>query len=277
LGWGSPPLFDRHRRSCHGCERVPFVSTAKARLPTVTHMRGIEMTRPKLGLQVLSLCAMLASALALPGAAQAEENAYWEVNGAKVLGIPSVEVETDVAGALLTELGGKQVHLKCQKVATIWLVTHLASQGKVLGMLAFDECKFFELVTPGGTTKELGACTPSSRSISGLIETNLISGLIRLHEGKARVEVLPGEGGKPFATIYLGEECAFGENITVGGKFWINDSSFETNTVEHLVSELKSLTALTINGGAKTATIDGSAWMRMDDSSEGLTFSAHPG
>lgn len=90
------------------------------------------------------------------------------------------------------------------------------------------------------------------------------------------MEVIPAEEGKPFTTIYTGEECAFGESITAEGKLFLEGTMHSTNSVKHLVKELKALSKLTVNGGAKAATLDGSAWVFLSGTHKGMTFSGLP-
>lgn len=235
------------------------------------------MSRFKLGFPTVCLCVTLVGVLMLAGIAQAEESAYWLVNGGKVSSTlePTVEAETDVIPVLLTELGGKQIHLKCIKVS--FKVKRFLIFGKAVGRVRFELCVFYELVTPGGTLKELGACTPVAGGTKGAIETNSVTDLIQLHEGTGVIQVKTTEAGKPFTTISLGEECAFGEKLTVEGVLYMKDSSFSTNAVKHLIEELKSLTKLTVNGGTKTATLDGSIWTFLGGAHKGMTFSGQPG
>ena len=240
------------------------------------------MIRSRLGLKALGLCAMLVGMLAFAGVAQAEVGAFWLVNKAKIVSGQGVEAETDVAGTLLTELGGKQIHLKCPTIKLVGakLIDPL---GQITGKIDFSGCKFFSLKTVGGELVEQKACEPSAEGTKGLIVTNAITGLIKLHEPKAGtkeavLEAKPTTAGGQFANIVLGAECAFGENLKVGGVFFLKDclGQFQTEVVKHLVQELPALTKLVINEGAKTATIDGSAWAFLGTTNVGKTWSGVP-
>ena len=246
------------------------------------------MIRSRLGLKALGLCAMLVGMFAFTGVAQAEVGAFWLVNGAKISEslLPTVKAETDVAGTLLTELGGKFIHLKCPTINLVG--AHLVEPlGKILGSIDFSGCKFFSLKTAGGELVEQKVCEPNAEGVAGLIVTNSITGLIKLHEPKTGVkegvlEAAPTTAGGLFATIQLGaaapnNECAFGEKLKIGGVFFLKDceGKFLTDLVKHLVEELKALTKLVVNEGTKTATIDGSAWGFLGGAHEKLTFAGH--
>lgn len=251
------------------------------------------MIRSRLGLKALGLCAMLVGMFAFASVAQAEPNAYWLANGAKFTSVlnPALQAETDVEGSLLTELGGKFIHIPCKKFALTNTPKLVEPLGQVTGKILFHECLFKELETPNGKLNTLAACEPHVGTNKGLIETNAITGLIKLHsreENKVVIkenvlEAKPTTAGGLFATISLGElpesECAFGEKITVGGVFFLRDvnGKFSTNEVKHLVAELPSLTKLAINGGAKVGTINGSAWAFLSGAHAGQTFSGQPG
>jgi len=223
------------------------------------------MIRSRLGLKVLGLCAVLVGMFAFTGAAQASTGALWKIGGAQAKGGEAVEAESEAAGGiLLTELGGKFIHVKCLKLKLVGAKL-VEPNGKITGKIDFSECDFLSLTTQGGSVVLQKACEPFVGTNKGLIETNTINGLIVLHTptgGKAEgvLEAVPASGVL-FATINLGPECAFGEEIKVEGKFFLKDceGKFSTELVKHLVEELKALTKLTVNGGTKTATIDGSA------------------
>jgi hypothetical protein len=239
------------------------------------------MIRSRLGLKALGLCAMLVGMFAFAGVAQAEVGAFWLVNGAKISEslLPTLLAETDTEASLLTTLGGREIHLRCKKVEAV--EAHLVEPlGKLLGHLLFHECKFFAL--KGSVEEEQKACEPTIGANKGLIETNTITGLIKLHEPKAGVketviEATPNNAEGLFAKIPLGELCGFGENLKVFGKFFVKDCKGEalTDLVKHLIEELPALTKLTVNGPTTAATVHGSAWAFLGGVHKGLTFAAH--
>jgi hypothetical protein len=247
------------------------------------------MIRSRLGLKALGLCAMLVGMFAFASAAQAETGAFWLVNGAKISEslLPTVEAETDVKGVLLTTLGGQAIDISCVK--TLVVGGHLVEpNGKILGKLVFHECDFLSLKEGVATLQK--ACEPFVGANKGLIETHTLTGLIKLHEGQPTILATPPtvEGSTLFATINLGEECAFGSALKVGngkdksGKVLESEFSLKdcegkglTDLKKHLVEELKALTALYVNGGETKATIDGSAWAFLGGAHAGMTFAAH--
>jgi hypothetical protein len=238
------------------------------------------MTRSRLSL--LGLCAMLVSMFAFASIAHAEKGALWKIGGATAKGGEAVEAKTDVEGVLLTELGTKFIHLKCPTINLVGAKL-VEPNGGITGKIDFKGCKFFSLTTPGGTLVLQGACEPKNEGVAGLIVTNSITGLIVLHtpSGGTKEGVLeakPTTAGGLFANIVLGPECAFGENLKVGGVFFLKDclKQFSTEVKEHLVEELKELTKLVINEGAKTATIDGSAWAFLGSPNSGKLWAGIP-
>lgn len=246
------------------------------------------MVRSRLGLKILGLCAVLVGMFAFTGSAQAEVGATWLVNGAAVSNTlnPALEAETDKVGTLLTTLGGQLIDLTCQKTKTV-LGAHLVEPlGQATGKLVFHECDFLSLKELGSPAVLQKACEPFVGANKGLIETNNITGLIKLHEGQPTLLATPTE--TLFATINLGPECAFGETLKIGNgkskagvvlpsEFSLKDCEGKalTDLVKHLVEELKALTSLYVNGGETKATIDGSAWAFLGGAHKGMTFAAH--
>jgi len=249
------------------------------------------MVRSRLGLKALGLCAVLVGMFAFAGSAQATVGAFWLVNGVKISEAlsPSVLAETDVPGVLLTELGGKQIHLKCPTINLVGAKL-VEPNGKITGKIDFKGCTFSSLKTAGGELILQKACEPKNEGVAGLIITNTITGLIVLHKTAGGVveQALEAKGSPDFATIALGTECAFGEALLVEGVFYLKDckeakeskcvaasgSAFLTDLVKHLVEELKELTKLTVNG-THAATIDGSAWAFLGGVHEKLTWAGH--
>jgi hypothetical protein len=233
---------------------------------------------------------MLVGMFALAGAAQAEPNAFWLVNGATVPSTlnPIVEAETDKVKTLLTTLGGQLVDLTCQKVKTV-AGTHLVEPlGQLTGKLVFHECDFLSLKEKGSPAVLQKACEPFVGANKGLIETNTITGLIKLHEGQPTLSITPT--GTLFATLNLGPECAFGEILKMGNgktkagvslpaQITLKDCEGKalTDLVKHLVEELPALTTVYVNGGETKATSDGSEWLFLGGAHAGLTFAAHAG
>lgn len=188
----------------------------------------------------IGICVALTGLLFAASLAKAEVGAFWLVSGSKISSalLPTVEAQTDVEMSLLTELGGKQIHIKCKSI--LFKEAHLVEPlGQALGKFAFHGCRFLFL-GPGGELVESKTCEPHAEGSAGLWIWFRFIALIKLHEGKATLEVKPAEGGL-LSTIELGEECAFGEKITLSGTLFLEDcqGEFLTDKVTHLFQEVK--------------------------------------
>jgi hypothetical protein len=233
------------------------------------------MMQSRFGLKMLSLCALLVGVMAMSaGAAQAEVGAFWLVSGKKISTelLPTLQIEAENKTiTLLTKLSNKNIHILCTAVS-LEEAHLLEPNGGFLGKALFTGCIFLELLVGGGT-KEVKVCNPKE----GKILTNKFRGLITLHEGKGRILLAPFEG-TTFASFFLGEECAFGEKLTLGGELVLKDckDAFLTDQVTHLFEEDKVLTKLWINTETNPATIDGSFNAFLAGAHVGLTFAGHP-
>jgi hypothetical protein len=221
--------------------------------------------------KTLSIFVAFFGLLIFPGVAQAES--FWLVNGAKVTTTlsPVVEIETDVPKTLLTELGGKGIHIKCLKAKLVG--AHLTEPGgKGSGKLRYSECDFLSLKTLGGELILLKACEPITGAEKGVIEVNTTTASMVA----TGVELKPA-AGEPLATVHFGEECAFGEQLKVEGALLLLDGAgqFLTDLVKHLF-EYSKASKLVINGGPTTATLDGSVWAFLGGAHKGMTFAGHP-
>jgi hypothetical protein len=232
--------------------------------------------RSSFGLKVLGLCALLVGLMSISaGAAQATVGAYWLVGGKKIsetllpTAVAAIENKTS---SLLTKLSNKNIHILCTTVELVEAHA-LEPNGGLLGKAKFSGCVFLELLVPPAT-KEIKACNPEG----GIINTNKVKGLITLHEGEGRITLTPFEAGGTFANIFLGLECAFGENLKVGGSLVLKEcnKAFLTDLVTHLVEEDKVLTKLWVNSETNPATIDGSANVTLSGAHAGMTFAGHP-
>ena len=243
------------------------------------------MVRSRLGFKVLGLCALaLALTAFITSAAQAEAGASWKVNGTSISStlLPPFQVkelENKTASLLFTTAGGTKVEILCTAAKVLdGLTTNdakLGFEGKVdLGRAHFTGC----LTKLNGTTSP--PCEPHSGAFKGLILTEAVSGLIRLHPagGQPVVELRPNKEGGNFVTMEMGEECAIGEKVPVAGVLFLKDCKNEgkVELVEHLIEELKELTKLTALG--QPATLDGSALIKLTGAAHvGLKFSGIPG
>ena len=208
-------------------------------------------------------------------AAQAEPGAFWEVNGAPISStlLPSIQARNDTPHTtFLTVVGATIVEILCGPIKLVNGKLH--ELGRLTGKLHYEEC----------TTKLNGVtvnrCTPKSPGAPlGLIESNALKGLLKLHvlAGGATddlLEVIPEMGAALFR-LELGPLCALGNNFEIVGKLFLKDCQNELliNKVEHLFEE-GPLTALLF--GANPLTIDGSFWVFLTGAHEGMTYSGHP-
>jgi hypothetical protein len=212
-------------------------------------------------------------------AAQAELNAYWLVNGTDIGTklLPEIQAKDDVLDGvpihhtLLTEVGASNVEILCLDISFKGAKLH--ELGRATGKIHYNTC----------VTKLNGNlannCKPKSPgATAGLIETNALDGLIKLHtlgdlKKDELVELLPTEGNK-FATLELGVLCAIGSKFDITGKFFIKDSQDEglVDLKEHLFEE-GPLSALLF--GTNAATIHGSGVGFLVGPHIDMTFAGH--
>jgi len=228
------------------------------------------MRKHRLGL--IGLCVTAALVLTAFAAASAQAKPEWMVGGTNVTSELKVElgVEIEPLGAakevhvvLLSEALGKQVAILCGTAAAKNEV--LLAGGVADGEVSFSNC----------TTSLDGALSPPCKPAEPILATGQL--LIVLHAGVAYTLAEPKTGSTRFTTIEFGEECAIGEEIEVTGKLWLEDCLLEPekeNTV-HLVQEGKAAAAA-LGGlffGVHTASLDGSANIRLKDGGVSKTFS----
>jgi hypothetical protein len=98
-----------------------------------------------------------------------------------------------------------------------------------------------------------------------------------LHEDEGRLTLTPAEG-TVFLNLFLGLECAFGENLKVGGKLVLKDCTkeFLVDKVTHLLEEDSVLTKLWVNSETNPATLAGSFNVFLTGAHAGLTWAGHP-
>jgi hypothetical protein len=241
-------------------------------------MRGIEMRKAFRTSRLMGLFAIVFGLMAFgASAAQAEPGAHWDVNGSAISGalLPTVQAKNDSPhSTLLTEVGASKVEILCAQIKFVNAKLH--ELGRATGKIHYEEC----VTILNETGKAAGACKPKSPgATAGLIETNLLDGLLKLHElvGGAKddlLELLPTEGNK-FVTIELGPLCSIGNKFDITGKAFIEDclKLGLKEEVEHLFQE-GPLTELFF--GTNEATIDGSAWGFLAGEHAGMKFSGWP-
>ncbi|MDX6602303.1 MAG: hypothetical protein QOF13_1505 [Solirubrobacterales bacterium] len=222
--------------------------------------------------RLMVLVAIVFGVMAFGGtAAQAEPGAHWNVNGNSISSALKVEGqgETESSGAFLTTVGASKIEISCTSIKAVNVLLGELGSGSGKGHVE------------GCTTKLNGSlaknCKPKSPgATSGLIETNTLDALIKLHtlEGGAKddlVELLPTTG-TAFVTVELGPLCAIGNKFDITGKAFVKDGTNEglVDKIKHLVEE-GPLTALLF--GSNAATIDGSAFVFLVGAHEGMTVS----
>jgi hypothetical protein len=234
-----------------------------------------------MGLFVLALGVMAFSATA----AQAELGAFWSVN--KEAGKPvnqvtnalNVRVQAAIVGKhaiLLTKVGLSKVEILC---TTITFVDALLKElGGATGKIHF-EGPCVTLLNGAAAS----ACVPHSPgAANGLIETNALDGLIKLHTTGAGTkvdlfELLP-TSGSVFVTLILGKaaplpnECAIGEKFDITGTAFLKESQ-EEGLVERTKHEFEEGPLSELFFGANHATIDGKALASLAGTHAGFLWS----
>jgi len=238
------------------------------------------MIRSRLGLKALVLGGLVLGLMAFVAAgAQAEAGANFKVNGSNISStlLPSFQVaslENKTVSLLFTTGGGTKVEILCTEMKLLDGTTtndaKLGVEGKVdLGKMHLSGC----LTKLNGTISK--NCEPHTGVNKGLILTEALKGLIRLHEGQPVAEISL-DSGTNIISFVLGELCAIGEEVQVAGVLFLRDCKNEgkTQLVEHLLEALQALTKLTALGAA--VTLDGSVLAKLTAAHAGLKFSVEP-
>jgi hypothetical protein len=264
------------------CGPLEATAPAAARRKPQLNDKGIAMRQAfKTGILRFALALGLMAISAT--VAQAETGAYWEVGGTKIEGaselLPKFNVKKDTAHIILSfTLVSQKIELDCTAIKYVNGLLH--KSGKTTGKLHLENC----------ITKLNGAeapCKPHSPGAElGLIETNALLGLLKLHtEGVVKEDLLelqPQEG-ETLLTFVLGvegkEECLFllGKN-PIKGKIFLKDCQKELliNKAEHLFEEQRTLSKMFL--ATSPVTMGGSflAFL-VGKPHEGLLWSGHPG
>ncbi|HEX4464602.1 MAG TPA: hypothetical protein VH042_08195 [Solirubrobacterales bacterium] len=226
------------------------------------------MSRSRLGLKVLGLCALVVGVMAIAGAsvAQAEVGAAWSYENASgtLKGNFSSTLEAEPVFALEGETGTlliaeKPLSILC-KLVEFDEGGQLAGEGSILlGRLKFSKC--VGLIEG----KVSAACEPVDPvSGKGTILTEKFTGLIKLHElankEKDSTILLKADTGETLASLHM-PGCGAGEEISIKGELVLWDcegsTSAKTLKVTHLLAEFPGLKLMKV--GTKSATLDGSA------------------
>jgi hypothetical protein len=226
--------------------------------------------------RLLGLLAIVAGAMVFGAtAAQAEPGAYWLVNGTDIGEslLPEVQAKNDGTDfAISTKIGATSLDLLCSTISLKGAKLH--ELGRATGRIHYEGC------TTLLNGKTSNACKPKSPgATAGLIETNPLEALLKLHElaGGAKdelLELVPSEGTS-FVTIELGALCAIGNKFAITGKAFIEDCLDEAlvDREEHLVEE-GPLTVL-LFGSNPASVISGSAFVFLEGAHKGMTFAGH--
>jgi hypothetical protein len=213
-------------------------------------------------------------------AAQAETGAHFNVSGSAVTTALKAQLQATLEnndGILLTKIGLSKLELLCTSMKLVDAL--LLEGGSATGKAHFEGCviKVNGVVSP--------VCKPHSPGAAeGLIETNILKGLIVLHEVSAGVkipllQVLPSSGSS-YVTMILGKEvgneCPVGAKYEISGKLFSKDTQNEGSVekVTHLFEE-GPLSVMSYGGNAMT--LDGSANVSLAGAHLGLKFGMLPG
>jgi hypothetical protein len=243
-------------------------------------MRGIEMTKAFKTPRLFGLLALLVGLMAFSAvAAHAEPGAYWEAGGTKIDGktlLPEINAKKDTSNlTVLTKVGLSTLEILCTEIAFKSGLLH--ELGRFTGRIHFSGC----ITKLNG--KEALSCVPHSPGApEGLIETEPLEGLLKLHEPVAGgtedlLELLPVNASMLWYTLQYGSgKCTIGNNISVTGTLFLKDcqSLLLSNELEHLFEEQKALSKILF--GANPMTMDGSFWAFLTGAHEGQLWSGHP-
>lgn len=234
----------------------------------------IRATTKRGGLLSIALASIaLPAALLAPGAS-AEESAQWLVGKAKVTASLSPQLKMSLEGndeTLLSKVLGIKIEKLC--TAAELLEAKLAPEGKITSgaKIKLSGCQ----IKLNGTLSK--ACEPHTGEMKGVIVTNGLKGLLVLHEGAGIFQLKPASG-ETFMTFEMGEECAVGEKIMVGGTLTLKDAALTTEAVEHLVIEgpLTNLWFIS-NTPEHKVVADGGVLFALAGEHAGLAWSGLPG
>jgi len=248
----------------------------------IQKVRGIEMTRTKLGL--LGLCAIVTGLMAFStSSAQAVPEWLFAEKAPNSGLIPFLLASFNIeADSPLLEL-----HSEILKIKVLFLCTEISAVNAFLGPNGTIEPGISFLF--GGCEVDLNGtkspeCKPSSGGVAGVIKTNKLDGVIDLHKlepSGVRDDVvrLLAEAGETLATIELPASCPIGAKVPLLGKLVFKDCQglFLTHLVEHLMEADLSTEIWTISKTAEhVAALLGSMWAFLTGKHENLKFSGDP-
>jgi hypothetical protein len=210
-----------------------------------------------------------------PTVAQAEPGAYWLVNGTDIgtTLLPEIQAKNDGTDfAISTKIGATVLDLLCTTISLKGAKLH--ELGRATGKIHYTGC--VTILNKSGTPAN--NCKPKSPgATAGLIETNAVDALLKLHTGGVELLELLPEVGTSFVTIELGALCAIGNKFAITGKAFIKDCQNEVlvDKTEHLLEE-GPLTELFF-GSNPASVVSGSALVFLVGAHEGMTYAAHAG
>lgn len=230
------------------------------------------MTHTFRTLRPASLAIMLGLMAFSANLAQAEPGAHWNVEGAAISAALLPEINAKIVGSvttLLTTSGKTTVEILCTTYSFKGAKLH--ELGRFTGKIHKSGCK-----TSLNHGAHIKSCEPKSTGASlGLIETNALEGLIKLHTGGVELlELLPVNAAMVFVTIHLGPLCAIGDLFDIKGSYFLKDAKgeFSVEKKEHEFAE-GPLSALLF--GSNAMTLDGKFLAFLEGTHVSMNFSGH--
>jgi hypothetical protein len=249
---------------------APTVAAQTVTIDSEANEMRTALNAPRL----LGLLAIVAGAMAFGAtAAQAEPGAYWLVNGTDIGTelLPTIQAVKETPTRLLTKVGASTVEIECQEIKFVGGKLH--KLGQVTGKTHYEGC----ITRLNGNLAN--NCKPKSPgATAGLIETNALHGLLKLHKladgtKDELLELLPVEGTS-FFTMELGVLCAVGNKFALTGTLFHKECKNEglVDKEIHLFEE-GPLSQLLF--GSNAMTIDGSFFVFLSGAHAGMNFAGH--
>jgi hypothetical protein len=247
------------------------------------------MSYAKHGLRAFGLCLLAALCLMALGAAGAQAEVGWLVNGAFITTKTAIHAvkHAEKDPILLVPALGAAILCSTLSSDDGLLFTQAEKPGKTEGLitLLFTTCNSKQNGSP------VPACNPAE-PITAQVRFHLF-----LHEpnGVKLTYILfePDTVGQPFTTLKFSEECAWGEEAPIGGSFVAECLSEElkkmseisgtpdlclTDMVHHLIQEAPSQKSLFGDGltfGSLPMQLDGIISLSLSAPNEGKTWGGH--
>jgi hypothetical protein len=219
------------------------------------------------------LFAICASSL-FAGAAHAESGANWKVNGTNISGalLPELQSATDTVLRFKAEISaGSFLEVECVRVRLENFKLGLNGGVDAGSKMKFSNCgTLFE-----GT--ELLSCKPKTPTEEGVFYTKALKGLLILHTGGVGLIKLQPNEGEVLSDVTTGEECAFGEEMTIGGVITLKEceAALTVSQVNHLFSP-GPLTSLWMLAAKFPTVFSGSFFAALTGKHTGMSWSGQP-